>query len=262
MRWPLLTAIVSVAVGIAAVCSLVQSGAEDVPASVADAVAQMERDWDLAASMSSVPGQAHPPASTQEVGTALDYAASSETNAQKLAVYLAGPLQSHSARFGPAVAIDARWLGKATPCPGPDYGLDARAHLLLRLAEMRRSTRFTGEVLILMRDVLRAQAHWFDQRMLAKGQEPGPAGPLPEAKALRFGHLGAAVTWSVEQFLVNMYLEDEGPLPDPAMEVVNDYWRLRKQRLLEEGTTRLGPGKDQELTIEYLLKLIDALGDQ
>ena len=72
----------------------------------------------------------------------------------------------------------------------------------------------------------------------------------------------SGLLWCCDRFLADAYLADEPLGPDSAMDVVDEYWKWRKARMLEEQRLSCPSLDDLPEALDYLDRLIEALPQQ
>lgn len=198
--------------------------------------------------------------SSDTIEKILRYASSSDQAPSALADHLCELLQEFARQFGPGQRIDEGLLpadGGFAYGTAPFDGLDAWSYLLIEVVRQQRSPRLSKQALAAIHAVVPAVSHYF--RELARAQGVVPIDEAARQNTPCRTIPGARLAWCCERFMTDMYLADEPFLPEPAMEVVTEYWKWRKAYKLDNHWPGDLPDDEQFKTMEYVGKLVDAL---
>lgn len=199
----------------------------------------------------------------EQIAKIMHYAQASSNNAELLARRLAEPLEEYAARFAAGREIDEQWLKPRTTRWPPEHGLTVDAYLLLELADLRQSPAFTRNVLSLLCHTMAAHSHLVEKRTLYRHPELAEEAAREKREiGPPVGNLGREIAWSCERFMVDAYLAEEEPFPEPGMAVVTEFWKWRKRRMLDRGRPHCLDDIAYNTTMSYIAKLAEALPGQ
>lgn len=198
----------------------------------------------------------------EAIDALLDWARSSDENAEALSADLLSRLAGFTARFGPDVAVPEEVFDSRPWVFGenPESGLAVWSYVLLAMAEEQGSPALAARVLAEIHGVHLAVSHFFESMTLYDRALTAEA--VAREKRENGGYLsttGAELAWCCEQYMVRAAADGAFAEYGEADAVLADYMEWRDATMAERYLSGWLPSHYQHRTTEYARALADAL---